>query len=239
MSDIVVAFLSLLSPLPLALALAGQYVQAGEILIRQRGTSWHPGQNVSIGRDHTLFALKAGWVRFYQPVPPPASVVAPALAASRGADTASSANTGTSEAAPTLSKSPLRLAISPLPQTPALPKGETLRPHPSSRKRRTGRRYIGVALSSESALPAAWGAPRERRLEKIDLVKYKGLKRAMSQGMAGGLGMQQEGADGEWEDVLLAEAEGEGEGVQPAVGERIVVQADADGEAQVTRQARV
>ncbi|PWN22007.1 hypothetical protein BCV69DRAFT_234608, partial [Microstroma glucosiphilum] len=134
----------------------GQYVQAGEILIRQRGTSWHPGQNVSIGRDHTLFALKAGWVRFYQPVPPPASVVAPALTAD-----GMGASTSTNPA--------LRLAISPLPQTPALPKGETLRPHPSSRKRRTGRRYIGVALSANSPLPAAWGAPRERRLEKIDL----------------------------------------------------------------------
>ena len=34
----------------------GQAVSAGEILVRQRGTKFHPGQNVGIGKDHTLFA---------------------------------------------------------------------------------------------------------------------------------------------------------------------------------------
>ncbi|CAO1637221.1 unnamed protein product [Sympodiomycopsis kandeliae] len=53
----------------------GQYVSAGEILIRQRGTSWHAGQNVGMGRDHTLYALKAGYVRFYQPSPEPTEIV--------------------------------------------------------------------------------------------------------------------------------------------------------------------
>ena len=38
----------------------GQQVKAGEILIRQRGTSFHPGENVGRGGDDTLFALKAG-----------------------------------------------------------------------------------------------------------------------------------------------------------------------------------
>lgn len=42
----------------------GQTVIAGTILFRQRGTSFRPGANVSIGRDDTLFALKAGTVRF-------------------------------------------------------------------------------------------------------------------------------------------------------------------------------
>ncbi|CAL7962536.1 50S ribosomal subunit protein L27 [Alphaproteobacteria bacterium] len=42
----------------------GQLVKAGEILVRQRGTKFHPGQNVGIGRDHTLFALVAGHVEF-------------------------------------------------------------------------------------------------------------------------------------------------------------------------------
>lgn len=42
----------------------GQYVKAGEILIRQRGTKFHPGDNVGIGKDHTLFALIEGNVRF-------------------------------------------------------------------------------------------------------------------------------------------------------------------------------
>lgn len=43
---------------------AGQHVLAGEILVRQRGTRFHPGPNVGCGRDHTLFALVAGVVKF-------------------------------------------------------------------------------------------------------------------------------------------------------------------------------
>ena len=42
----------------------GQLVNAGEILVRQRGTHYHPGFNVGIGRDDTLFALKTGEVEF-------------------------------------------------------------------------------------------------------------------------------------------------------------------------------
>ena len=42
----------------------GQQVKAGEILVRQRGTSFHPGENVGRGGDDTLFALKAGAVEF-------------------------------------------------------------------------------------------------------------------------------------------------------------------------------
>jgi len=42
----------------------GQFVLAGNILVRQRGTHIHPGQNVGIGRDDTLFALEHGVVRF-------------------------------------------------------------------------------------------------------------------------------------------------------------------------------
>jgi large subunit ribosomal protein L27 len=42
----------------------GQLVKAGSIIVRQRGTVWHPGLNVDIGRDDTLFALKPGVVRF-------------------------------------------------------------------------------------------------------------------------------------------------------------------------------
>lgn len=43
---------------------AGEQVKAGSILIRQRGTKLHPGTNVGIGRDHTLFALIDGLVKF-------------------------------------------------------------------------------------------------------------------------------------------------------------------------------
>ncbi|HEY5689994.1 MAG TPA: 50S ribosomal protein L27 [Cyclobacteriaceae bacterium] len=42
----------------------GQKVIAGNIIVRQRGTKHHPGENVGIGKDHTLFALKDGVVTF-------------------------------------------------------------------------------------------------------------------------------------------------------------------------------
>ena len=42
----------------------GQSVIAGNILIRQRGTKYHPGSNVGMGKDHTIFALAEGKVRF-------------------------------------------------------------------------------------------------------------------------------------------------------------------------------
>ena len=42
----------------------GQQVIAGNIIVRQRGTRFHPGLNVGMGRDHTLFALKDGVVVF-------------------------------------------------------------------------------------------------------------------------------------------------------------------------------
>ncbi|MCC7015772.1 MAG: 50S ribosomal protein L27 [Rhodospirillales bacterium] len=42
----------------------GQIVLAGNVLVRQRGTTFHPGDNVGVGRDHTLFARANGQVRF-------------------------------------------------------------------------------------------------------------------------------------------------------------------------------
>lgn len=42
----------------------GEKVIAGNIIIRQRGTKWHPGTNVGMGKDHTLFALSDGSVAF-------------------------------------------------------------------------------------------------------------------------------------------------------------------------------
>ena len=44
----------------------GQTVSAGSIIVRQRGTAIHPGNNVGLGKDHTLFALVAGKVKFEQ-----------------------------------------------------------------------------------------------------------------------------------------------------------------------------
>jgi len=42
----------------------GQVVRSGSILVRQRGTRIHPGNNVGVGKDHTLFALIDGAVKF-------------------------------------------------------------------------------------------------------------------------------------------------------------------------------
>ena len=45
-------------------AFGGQVISAGSIIVRQRGTQFHPGNNVGIGKDHTLFALVDGEVAF-------------------------------------------------------------------------------------------------------------------------------------------------------------------------------
>ncbi|MGE0355983.1 MAG: 50S ribosomal protein L27 [Burkholderiales bacterium] len=45
-------------------AYGGELVNAGSIIVRQRGTKFHPGQHVGIGKDHTLFAMVAGTVKF-------------------------------------------------------------------------------------------------------------------------------------------------------------------------------
>lgn len=45
-------------------ASGGEYVTAGSIIVRQRGTKWHPAKNVGTGRDDTLFALIDGIVTF-------------------------------------------------------------------------------------------------------------------------------------------------------------------------------
>ncbi len=42
----------------------GQEISAGSIIVRQRGTRFHPGANVGVGKDHTLFALVDGTVQF-------------------------------------------------------------------------------------------------------------------------------------------------------------------------------
>jgi large subunit ribosomal protein L27 len=52
----------------------GQVVLAGNILVRQRGTKLHPGKNVGLGRDFTLFALKDGTVK-YDKAPRSVSIV--------------------------------------------------------------------------------------------------------------------------------------------------------------------
>ncbi len=45
-------------------AFGGEVIHAGSIIVRQRGTKYHPGTNVGIGRDHTLFAKANGAVKF-------------------------------------------------------------------------------------------------------------------------------------------------------------------------------
>jgi large subunit ribosomal protein L27 len=56
-------------------AYGGELVNAGSILVRQRGTRFHPGMNVGIGKDHTLFATATGTVRYAKHGPQQKSTV--------------------------------------------------------------------------------------------------------------------------------------------------------------------
>ncbi|CUR53233.1 50S ribosomal protein L27 [Buchnera aphidicola] len=42
----------------------GEFIKAGNIIVRQRGTKFHPGKNVKCGKDHTLFATMTGTIKF-------------------------------------------------------------------------------------------------------------------------------------------------------------------------------
>lgn len=108
-----------------------------------------------MGTDHTLYAVERGWVRFYQPHPDPSALIQ-------------------AEASQLAESSILRqamsgLAISPLRQETALPISEPLRGHPSSPRRRTGRRYVGVVLNQDDVLPTPLGQPRERRFGLVNV----------------------------------------------------------------------
>lgn len=56
-------------------AFGGELVNAGSILVRQRGTTFHPGMNVGIGKDHTLFATATGKVKYSKHGPKAKSTV--------------------------------------------------------------------------------------------------------------------------------------------------------------------
>ncbi len=56
-------------------ATAGQFVTAGSILVRQRGTKWHPAKNVGVGRDDTLYSRIDGVVAFRKGVKTHVSVL--------------------------------------------------------------------------------------------------------------------------------------------------------------------
>jgi len=53
----------------------GQAIEAGNIIVRQRGTQFHPGMNVGIGKDHTLFATATGTVKYAKHGPKAKSTV--------------------------------------------------------------------------------------------------------------------------------------------------------------------
>ena len=59
----------------------GEAVVPGNIIVRQRGTRWHPGDNVGMGKDHTLFALVEGKVEFRKKLGRTYVLVTPAEAA--------------------------------------------------------------------------------------------------------------------------------------------------------------
>ena len=61
----------------------GETVNAGTIIVRQRGTKFHPGKNMGMGRDHTLFALIDGEVKFnkHSNGPTKVTILAPTVSA--------------------------------------------------------------------------------------------------------------------------------------------------------------
>lgn len=132
-------------------------VQPGNIIVRQRGTSWHPGEHVRMGRDHTLYATAPGFVRFYKP---------------------QNVSDGIQKVPPApMGNLPLR----PLPRhTVHALAPESVRPHPSSNKRQ--RRYVGVVLHRDEKLPRPPSQPRSRLFDKVDLNALEREKDLLRQG---------------------------------------------------------
>ncbi|KAI3488535.1 hypothetical protein L1887_47409 [Cichorium endivia] len=124
----------------------GQLVYPGQIIYRQRGTSWHPGLNTAIGKDHTIFATAPGYVHFYYSEPTPSS---------------------SAQTAPASSPSGVKLPIKKLSPTTFNATALVSTPHPSSKKQR--RRYIAVSADPETTFPLPAGTPRERRFDRVDL----------------------------------------------------------------------
>lgn len=67
--EFVLLVLTAAGALAVAVADDSEAVLAGNIIIRQRGTKFHPGRGVGIGKDHTIFATRDGFVRFWFNVP--------------------------------------------------------------------------------------------------------------------------------------------------------------------------
>ncbi|PWN38226.1 uncharacterized protein FA14DRAFT_159888 [Meira miltonrushii] len=152
----------------------GQFVKAGEIILRQRGTSWHPGQNVKMGKDHTLYAVEPGYVQFYKPNPIQTQEQNLTIAgmefsteSSNDANPSLTSQNNNSVILTALQKK--SLPLSPFALQSIQPIAETVKCHPSSTKRKQGRRYVGVVLEREDHLPLPFGEPQKRRLGLINL----------------------------------------------------------------------
>lgn len=115
---------------------------AGQIIFRQRGTSWHAGPNCGMGRDHTIFATAPGYIHYFYTEVTPSEPKAP-------------------KAQP-----PVKMPIQKLEQATFKAKELTTKPHPASKKK--VRRYIAVSPNPLTTFPRPPGAPRERRFDKID-----------------------------------------------------------------------
>jgi large subunit ribosomal protein L27 len=155
----------------------GQFVQPGEIILRQRGTSWHPGQNVKMGKDHTLYAVEPGYVRFYKPNPIPTQEQKYSIAgiefSTESSQETSPSSTSDKQSVILTALQRKSLPLSPFALQSILPISETVKCHPSSAKRKEGRRYVGVVLEREDNLPLPIGEPHKRRLGLIQINKDK------------------------------------------------------------------
>jgi len=141
---------------------AGQNVQCGAILVRQRGTRFHPGKNVGLGRDHTLFALVAGTVQFEGPkdrrrISVYPEIVAETLAPAEAVEAATPMAVAPPEPA---AEAPAAPDSAPVAETPA---PEATEEAPKPKRTRAPKKDAEATADAAPAGAAAEEAPKPKR----------------------------------------------------------------------------
>ena len=148
-----------------------QYVLPGQIIIRQRGSTFHPGQHVRMGIDKTLYATEPGYIKYYThhlPFPHRQSVL-PSISSSSplspSAPPVSSPNTSSTEGG--------SIEITESNSQEYIPSDITANVAPPVKRPRSLRQYVGIVRSREDRLPRDessvgrdrrfWGWPKEMK----------------------------------------------------------------------------
>lgn len=132
--------------------ISDQYVLPGQIIVRQRGTTFHPGQSVGIGKDHTLFALEPGYIKYYS-----SHLAFPHAPAPASASIQAGAGAGASSGSEGAGASDVQM--------------QALQSLPPVKRPRSLRQYVGIVRDREERLPRDtsvqgrerrfWGWPKE------------------------------------------------------------------------------